>query len=100
MSAAPELKPRELPPTSPAPPRRERHLRLVPHRHGTGEPTPREVRQTRWVTALVAVITFAVFGLWTAAMFGAADAAWWPALLTVVFAAVVALGVVVVRRSG
>jgi hypothetical protein len=47
---------------------------------------------------LVVVATAALFGLWTAAMLGSTDAAWWPGVLGAALAGVVALGAFVVRR--
>jgi hypothetical protein len=59
----------------------------------------RRVRQTRWVGLLLVVAMAAFFGVWTAAVLGAADAAWWPSLVAGVCALVVALGVLVIRRT-
>ena len=100
MSAAPKL---ELAPpqgAQPAPSPPKRHLELVP----PPPPAPidnetRRLRDTRWLAALLAVVTAAVFGLWTAAMLGATDSAWWSAAFGVVFAGVVAFGIVVMRET-
>lgn len=99
LAAAPELEPREAQQASPPPSRRERHLRLVPHHHAFADEEARRVSETRWVTALVAIATAAIIGLWTAAMYGAADAAWWPFLVGGVFVAVAAFGVLVVSST-
>jgi hypothetical protein len=99
MSAAPELKPREPQRRSTAPSRRERHLRLVPHRHATADEAARRVSETRWLTALVAVATAAIVALWTAAIYGAADAAWWPFLLGGVFVAVAVFGIAAILKT-
>jgi uncharacterized membrane-anchored protein YitT (DUF2179 family) len=48
---------------------------------------------------LLAVATVALFGLWTAAMLGATDSPWWPAVFGGVLAGVVGLGVVVLRKT-
>ena len=101
MSAAPKLQPVAPMPAHPAPSPPRRHLELVPP---PPAPAPvldeaRRVREARWITVLVAVATAALFGLWTAAMLGATDFAWWPAVLGAVLAGVVALGIVVVRRT-
>jgi len=98
MSAAPKLQPVAPKPPQPAPGPPKRHLELVP------PPAPardeaRRVREARWITVLVAVATAALLGLWTAAMLGATEFAWWPAVLGAVLAGVVALGIVVVRRT-
>ena len=80
MSAAPKL---ELAPPQGAQPApssdRNEHLELVP----PPPPAPidnetRRLRDTRWLAALLAVVTAAVFGLWTAAMLGATDSAGGP----------------------
>jgi len=99
MAAAPELKPGEPRQASPVPSRRERHLRLVPHNHAFADEEARRVSEARWVTALVAMATAAIVGLWTAAMYGGADAAWWPFLLGGVFVAVAAFGILVVLKT-
>jgi hypothetical protein len=96
MAAAPQLKPREPQDASPVRSRRERHLRLVPHHHTFADEEARRVNETRWITALIGIATATIIGLWTAAMYGAADAAWWPFLLGGVFVGVVAFGVLVV----
>ena len=49
--------------------------------------------------ALLVVATTALFGLWTAAMLGATDEAWWPAVFGGVLVGVVALAVVVLRKT-
>jgi hypothetical protein len=99
MAAAPELKPGEPRHAGPVPGRRERHLRLVPHHHPFADEEARRVSEARWVTALVAIATAAIIGLWTAALYGAADAVWWPFLLVGVFVAVAAFGVLVVLKT-
>ena len=99
MSAAPKLQPGAPQPLQPAPGPPKRHLELVPPPPAPARDGARRVRETRWITVLVAVATAALFGLWTAAMLGAADVAWWPAVLGAALAGVVALGIVVVRRT-
>ena len=99
MAAAPALKPGSPQQTSPTPGRRERHLRLVRHHHAPVDEDARRLEETRWITALIAIATAASVGLWTAALYGAADAAWWPALLVGVFVGVAAFGILVVSRT-
>jgi hypothetical protein len=99
MAVAPKLEPGAPQEASPAPRPQERHLRLVPRAHAPVDDEARRVSQARWVTAFVAVLTAALLGVWTAAVLGAADAAWWPAVLGAVFVVAVAFGVVVVRRT-
>ena len=99
MAAAPDLKPAEPQQASPLPGRRERHLRLVPHHHTFVDEDARRLSETRWITALIAIATAATIGLWTAAMYGAADAAWWPFLLGYVFLGVAAFGILVVLKT-
>ena len=99
MAGSPALKPREPPQASPIPSSRERHLRLVPHRRVPVDEEARHLRETRWVTALIAIATAAILGLWTAAMYGAADAAWWPFLFAGVFVGVAAFGILVVLKT-
>ncbi len=74
-----------------------RHLELVPPPESTSEEA-RRVRQTRWVALLLAVATAVFFALWTASVLGAADSAWWPALVGALCVLVVALGAIVIRR--
>ncbi len=74
-----------------------RHLELVPPSE-TASDEARRVRQTRWVALLLAVATAVFFALWTASVLGAADTAWWPALVGALCALVVALGAIVIRR--
>ncbi len=100
MAAAPELKPAEPQQASPLPARRERHLTLVPHHHTFVDEHARRLSETRWITALIAIATAATTGLWTAAIYGAADAAWWPFLLGSVFLGIAALGIFVVMKIG
>ena len=57
------------------------------------------MRDARWIAVLLAVVTIALFGLWTAAMLGATDSRWWPVVFGGVLAGVVALGVVVLRET-
>ena len=101
MSAAPRLElspPPGVPPASSPP---QRHLELVPPPpEPVDDEARRLLRSTRWLAALLAVVTIALFGLWTAAMLGATDSAWWPAVFGVVSAGVVAFGIVVVRKTG
>ena len=100
MSAAPRLEiapPHGAPPV-PSPP--QRHLELVPPPpEPVDDEARRLLRSTRWLAALLAVVTIALFGLWTAAMLGATDSAWWPAVFGVVSAGVVAFGIVVVHKT-
>ena len=99
MSAAPKfdpVAPQGAPPT-PSPPKR--HLELVPPPPAPVDDEDRRVRATRWIAALLVVATAALFGLWTAAMLGAADAVWWPAVLGLVFVGVVVLGIVVMCKT-
>lgn len=76
----------------------KRHLELVPPPEDTSEEA-RRVRQTRWVALLLAVATAMFFALWTASVLGAADTAWWPALVGAVCGLVVALGAIVIRHT-
>lgn len=104
MSAAPKLDSGAPQEAAPEPDRLERHLQLVPAPPVAPRPTPaddeaRRVRESRWLTALLAVVTVALFGLWTAAMLGATDTAAWPFVLVAVLAGVIAFGFVVVRRT-
>lgn len=99
MTVAPKIKSGPPQEASPAPCRQERHLQLVPPPKAPVEDEARRVREIRWITALLAVVTAALFGLWTAAMLGAADAAWWPVVFGVVLVGVVALGIVVVLKT-
>lgn len=98
MAAAPQPTPRE--PQAAPPTWRERHLRLVepPAPAPTPDAESRRLRETRWITGLVAVATVAVIALSIAGIFGAADAAWWPFLIAGVFMGLVALGVVAYLR--
>lgn len=57
------------------------------------------MREARWTAVLVAIATAVFFALWTAAMLGAADEAWWALALALVLAGMVGLGVVVIRKS-
>ena len=75
----------------------KRHLELVPSPESAPDEA-RLVRQTRWVALLLAVATAVFFALWTAAVLGAADTAWWPALMAALCALVIALGAIVIRR--
>jgi hypothetical protein len=86
----------EAPATGTAP--AKRHLEVVPALESTSAEA-RRVRQARWVALLLAVATAVFFALWTAAVLGAADTAWWPALLGVLGALVVALGAIVINRT-
>ena len=73
---------------------RVRHLRLVPHHHAFADEEARRVSETRWFTALIAIATAAIIGLWAAAMYTrAADAPWWSFLLAGVFVAVAVFGI-------
>ena len=98
MSAAPKLEPlgRSPQPAASAP---KRHLELVPPPPAPVEDETHRVRDARWIAVLLAVATVALFGLWTAAMLGATDSPWWPIVFGGVFAGVVALGVVVLRKT-
>ncbi len=95
MSAAPKLEPQAPRTTNVAKPR----LELVPPPPAPVDGETHRVRDARWIAALLAVATAALFGLWTAAMLGATDFAWWPLLFGGVFAGVVGLGVVVLRKT-
>jgi fatty acid desaturase len=75
-----------------------RHLELVPPRSPAADEA-RRVRESRWVAALLVVATGVLFGLFTAAMLGATDAAWWPVVLGVALAGIAVLGGVVVRKT-
>ena len=77
----------------------KRHLELVPAPTRSALDEERRVREARWVALLLVVATAAFFGVWTAAVLGAADAAWWPALVGGVCTLVVALGALVIRRA-
>lgn len=76
----------------------KRHLELVPAPESTSAEA-RRVHQARWFALLLAVATAVFFALWTAAVLGAADTAWWPALLGALGALVVALGAIVINRT-
>ena len=76
----------------------KRHLEVVPAPESMSAEA-RRVRQARWVALLLAVTTAVFFALWTAAVLGAADTAWWPALLGALGALVVALGALVINRT-
>jgi hypothetical protein len=76
----------------------KRHLELVPPPEVAPDEV-RRVREARWVALLLAVATAVFFALWTAAVLGAADTAWWPALVAVLCALVIALGAIVIRRT-
>ena len=95
MSAAPKLESQEHRTASVA----KRHPELVPPPPASVEDETHRVRDARWIAVLLAVATVALFGLWTAAMLGATDAPWWPVVFGGVFAGVVALGVVVLRKT-
>jgi hypothetical protein len=104
MSVARKLDPGAPQTTSPVPAGRGGHLRLVPSppaspQSPAAERDARRLREARWVAVLLAVVTVVFFGLWTVAMQGAADAGWWPVALVAALAGVVALGIVVVRKS-
>ena len=99
MVAAPELDPRERQDSSSVPSWQERHLRLVPHHHPSADEEARRVSEARWIAALIAITTAAVIGLWAAAVDGAADAAWWPALLGGVVLGVVAFAILAVLST-
>ncbi len=73
--------------------RRERHLRLVPRPDKPVDGEERRVRETRWITALIAVTTATTIALSTAGIMGAADQVWWPYLVGGVFAGVVAFAI-------
>ena len=77
----------------------KRHLELVPPPPAPVEDETHRVRDARWIAVLLAVATVALFGLWTAAMLGATDSPWWPFVFGGVFAGVVGLGVVVLRKT-
>jgi hypothetical protein len=85
--------------TPPAPPSKERHLRVVPPPEPPQEDVSRHLRETRWTAALLALATVALIVLWSAALLGAADETWWPPVFAVVFVGVVAFGVLVVRKT-
>ena len=95
MSAAPKLEPRAPRTASVA----KRHLELVPPPPAPAEDETHRVRDARWIAVLLAVATVALFGLWTAAMLGATGSPWWPVVFGGVFAGVVALGIVVLRKT-
>lgn len=99
MSAAPKPQPAAPKPARPAPSPPRRHLELVPPPSAPTRDEARRVRDTRWITALLAIATAALFGLWTAAMLGATNSAWWPGAFGIVFAGVVAFGVLVLRKT-
>jgi len=82
-----------------APPSKKRHLRIVPPPEPPEEDVSRRLRETRWTTALLALATVALMALWTAALLGAADEAWWPPVFAVVFAGVVGFGILVLRKT-
>lgn len=90
MAAAPRPLPREPQATQPA--RGVRHLRLVPRPDKPVESEEQRVRETRWITGLIAVATATIIALSTAAILGAADAAWWPFLAGGATVGVVAFG--------
>jgi len=98
MTAVPVRK-TPAPQVPPVAGQRERHLRIVPPPAPPEDDESRRLRETRWLSALVALATLALIGLWTAALLGAADEAWWPSVFGAVFAGVVAFGVVVLRRT-
>lgn len=99
MAAEPARNPERPQQASPVPGRRGRHLRLVPHQHAPVDEDARRLSETRWITGLIAIATAAIIGLGSAAMYGAADAAWWPLLLAGLFVAVAAFGVLVVLKT-
>jgi len=82
-----------------APPSKERHLRAVPPPEPPEVDGPRRLRETRWTTALLTLATVALIALWSAALLGAADEVWWPPVFAVVFAGVVAFGVLVLIKT-
>jgi hypothetical protein len=82
-----------------APPVKARHLRVVPPLEPPQEEASRRLRETRWTTALLVLATVALFVLWTAALLGAADEAWWRPVLAAVFAGVVGFGILVLRKT-
>jgi len=95
MSAAPKLEPQAPRTTGVA----KRHLELVPPPPASVEDETHRVRDARWIAVLLAVAAVALFGLWTAAMLGATDSPWWPLVFGGVFAGVVGLAVVVLRKT-
>ena len=99
MAATPTLKPEEPQQGPPVQGRRVRHLRLAPHHHAFADEEARRVSETRWFTALIAIATAAIIGLWAAAMYGAADAPWWSFLLAGVFLAVAVFGILAVVNN-
>jgi len=99
MSAARKLEPLPPPQVSPSTGSEKRHLELVPPPRTTEAEEARRLRETRWLSALLALATVVLFSLWTAALLGAADAAWWPAVFGAAFAAVVAFAFVVIRKT-
>jgi hypothetical protein len=80
-------------------PARQRHLRVVPSPKRPAGEISRQVRETRWTAALFVVATLMAIALWTAALLGATDEAWWPPVFAAAFAAVVAFGLVVLRKT-
>lgn len=76
-----------------------RHLAVVPPLPAPAGDEAHRVRDARWIAALLAVATVALFGLWTAAMLGASDSPSWPFVFGGVFAGVVGLAVVVLRKT-
>jgi hypothetical protein len=80
-------------------PTRQRHLRVVPPSERPEEESSRRLRETRWTTALLVLATLVLIALWTAALLGATDQAWWLPLFATAFAGVVAFGLVVLRKT-
>ena len=99
MVALPKTRHHAQPLPAAAPPRR--HLRLVtpPEPARASDEESRRVREARWTAVLVATATAVFFALWTAAMLGAADEAWWAFALALVLVGMVGLGVVVIRKA-
>jgi len=95
MSAAPKFESQAPRTASVA----KRHLELVPPPPAPVEDEAHRVRDARWIAVLLGVSTVALFGLWTAAMLGATDSPWWPFVFGGVLTGVVALGVVVLRKT-
>jgi hypothetical protein len=99
MSAAPKLEPLAPKPAQAATSPPQRHLAVVPPPPAPAGDETHPVRVARWIAVLLVVATVALFGVWTAAMLGATDSPWWPIVFGGVFAGVVALGVVVLRKT-
>jgi hypothetical protein len=82
-----------------APPVKVRHLQVVPPPEPLREDASRRLRETRWTAALLVLATVALIVLWSAALLGAADEAWWLPVFAAVFAGVVGFGVLVLRKT-